>query len=135
MNEQEKIERCARAAHNTMVTYCKMHGDFSIKEWDDAEQWQRDDTVKMVHSVLAEGYNPKAEHERWKANKVQKGYVWGAVKNDNPEKGPLTNPNIKPYEELPLIQRMKDHLLIVVTVGMAAHYGLNVKRVPDLVLV
>jgi hypothetical protein len=118
-----------------MVTYCKMHGDHSIKEWDDAEQWQRDDTVKMVKSVLSGEYSPRAEHERWKDNKVKKGYVWGAVKNDDAAKGPLTNPNIKDYNELPIIQRMKDHLLIVVTVGMASHYDLTVAKVPDLVLV
>ena len=38
-----------------------------------------------------------------------------------------------PYKDLPLYQRMKDNLLIVVTLGMAAHYGLTVTRVPDLV--
>ncbi len=116
-----------------MVTYCRMHGDYSIKEWEDAEQWQRDDTEKMVRSVLSGEYSPRKEHDRWQANKIQKGYQYGAVKNDDATKGPLTNPNIGDYNKLPIIQRMKDHLLIVVTVGMAAHYELQVKQVPDLV--
>jgi hypothetical protein len=134
VNHEEKIERIARAAHNVMVTYCKMHGDYSFKEWEDAEQWQRTDTIAMVNSVLAGNYSPKAEHDRWLQTKVKKGYVYGAVKNDDKEKGPLTNPNIMVYEQLPLIQRMKDHLLIVTTVGMASHYGLKVEKIPDLVL-
>lgn len=115
-----------------MVTYCRMHGDYTIKEWDDAEGWQREDTITMVKSVLDGNYSPRGEHDRWLASKAAKGYVYGAVKNDDKDKGPLTNPNIISYEQLPILQRMKDSLLIVVTVGTAAHYGLNVVKVPEL---
>lgn len=114
-----------------MVTYCKMHGDHSIKEWEDAEQWQRDDTVKMVKAVLSGEHSPRKEHDRWQAGKIAKGYVYGAVKNDNPDNGPLTNPNIGDYDKLPIIQRMMGSLLFVVTVGMAAHYDLAVSKVPE----
>lgn len=135
MNDEEKIVRCARAAHNTMVTYCRMSGDYSIKEWDDADDWQRTDTIAMVKSTLRGAHSPAEEHGRWFKTKVDKGYVYGVVKNDNPEKGPLTNQNMLPYRDLPVYQRMKDNLLIVVTLGMAAHYGLTVERVPELVFV
>lgn len=115
-----------------MVTYCRMHGDYTIKEWDDAEAWQRESTIAMVKSVLDGNYSPRGEHERWKAAKVENGYVFGAVKNDDKDAGPLTNPNIVDYDKLPILQRMKDSLLIVVTVGTAAHYGLSVEKVPEL---
>jgi len=134
VKNEEKIEKCARAAHNTVVTYCKMHGDHSIKEWDDAQQWQRDSTVAMVKSVLAGNYSPRGEHDRWLQGKIDQGYVWGPVKNDDKDVGPLTNPQMIDYDKLPIVQRMKDHLLIVVTVGMAAHYELQIAKVPDLVL-
>lgn len=133
MNEEEKIERCARAAHNTMVTYCRMAGDHSIKEWDDAEPWQRSDTIAMVKSTLKGGHSPAEEHGRWFKTKVDKGYVYGPAKNDDPSKGALTNPNMRPYRELPLYQRMKDNLLIIVTIGIAAHYDLVVQREPELI--
>lgn len=120
---------CARAAHNVMVTYCKMHGDHTILEWDDAEDWQRRSTVDMVRSVLAGNYSPRAEHERWLRDKVRRGYVWGPRKNDDPEAGPLTNPNVMEYDEIPFVQRMKNHLLIVVAAGTASHYGIDVSRV------
>lgn len=64
---------------------------------------------------------------------MDKGYVYGPEKNDDASKGQLTNPNLLPYRELPLYSRMKDNLLIIVVIGMAAHYGLVVKKVPDLV--
>lgn len=92
MTEDEKISRIARAAHNVLVVYCRAAGDYSIKEWEDAEQWQREDTIKMVRSTLKGGHSPEQEHGRWFKVKVDKGYVYGAVENDDPTKGPLTTP-------------------------------------------
>lgn len=133
MNDDEKIERCARAAHNTMVTYCRMSGDYSISEWDDAKDWQRNDTIALVKSTLRGGHSPAEEHGRWFKTKVDKGYVYGAAKNDDVAVGPLTNPSMLPYKDLPLYQQMKDNLLMTVVIGMAGHYGLTVTRVPELV--
>ena len=135
MNEDEKIARIARAAHNTLVTYCRMAGDHSIKEWDDAEEWQRQDTIKMVKATLRGGHSAEQEHGRWFKTKVEKGYVYGPEKNDDPSKGPLTNPNLLPYRDLPLYSRMKDNLLIIVTIGMAGHYDLMPTKVPELAFV
>jgi len=118
-----------------MAAYCRLSGDFSINEWEDAEQWQRDDTIKMVTATLRGGHSPAEEHGRWFKTKVDKGYVYGPAKNDDASQGPLTNPNMLPYKELPLYQRMKDNLLITVTIGMAAHYEMRVEREPDLVWV
>ncbi len=132
VTDEEKIQRVARAAHNTVVTYCKTHGDYSIKEWEDAEPWQRESTITMVKNTLEGNFSPAKEHERWLAEKTEKGYIYGAVKNDDASKGPLTNPNIKPYKELPIVQRMKDTILIAVTIGAAAHYGLPIVKTPEL---
>ena len=133
MTDDEKITRIARAAHNALVTYCKLAGDYTIKEWEDAKDWQREDTIRMVRSTLQGGHSPEQEHGRWFKGKVDKGYVYGPEKNDDESKGPLTNPNLLPYRDLPLYSRMKDNLLIIVVIGMAGHYGLDVKKVPDLV--
>ena len=42
----------------------------------------------------------RASHEGWMAGKISQGYVYGPVTNDDPEKGPLTNPLLVPYDEL-----------------------------------
>ena len=42
----------------------------------------------------------RASHEGWMAGKIAQGYVYGAVTNDDPEKGPLTNPLLIPYDDL-----------------------------------
>jgi hypothetical protein len=132
VTEDEKIARVARGAHNLIVVYCRLHGDYTIKDWEDAEGWQRESTIDMVKHTLAGNYSPRAEHERWLDGKLKRGYVYGAQKNDDETKGPLTNPNIRPYVELPLIQRMKDNILIAATIGFASHYGLDTSKVPEL---
>ena len=127
-SEEDQIVKVARLAHTVFAGYCKALGDYSIREWEDADQWQRDDTIAMVKSVLTGEYSPEVEHGRWKRGKELKGYVYGPVKNDDKSVGPLTNPNMVPYQALPMSARMKDHLLIVVTVGCAAHYGIPVSK-------
>lgn len=112
-----------------------MSGDYTVKEWDDALEWQRQSTIAMVKSTLRGAHSPAEEHGRWFKEKVDKGYVYGAEKNDDKDKGALTNPNMLPYRDLPIYQRMKDNLLIVVTLGIAAHYDLVVEKVPELVFV
>ena len=42
----------------------------------------------------------RASHEGWMEGKKLQGYVYGPVTNDDPEKGPLTNPLLVPYDEL-----------------------------------
>lgn len=49
--------------------------------------------------IIAE-QQARASHEGWMAGKIAKGYVYGPVTNDDPEKGPLTNPLLVPYDEL-----------------------------------
>ena len=42
----------------------------------------------------------RASHAGWVKSKELQGYVYGPVTNDDPEKGPLTNPLLVPYDEL-----------------------------------
>jgi hypothetical protein len=35
---------------------------------------------------------------------------------------------MRPYADLPISSRMKDHLLIVIALGLAAHHGLPIAK-------
>ena len=48
----------------------------------------------------------RSSHEGWVKGKKARGYIYGPKTNDDPNKGPLTNPLIIPYEEPP--QEVKD---------------------------
>lgn len=48
----------------------------------------------------------RSSHEGWVKGKKSRGYIYGPKTNDDPNKGPLTNPLLLPYEDLP--QEVKD---------------------------
>ena len=52
------------------------------------------------HLMLIAEQQAKASHEGWLKGKAAQGYVYGPETNDDPKKGPLTNPLMVPYEEL-----------------------------------
>ena len=133
MTEAEAIERIARAALFFLVVYCMMAGDHYLDEWDDAKDWQRESTIKLVKSVLSGTYSAAAEHAEWLQRKVSAGYTYGAEKNDDKTKGTLPNPAMLEYSQVSLFQRMKNILQPAVIIGMAAHYGLTVSKTPELV--
>jgi hypothetical protein len=83
-------------------------------EWDQALAdpacaWMIEDSIANAEALLSgPPASPEQEHDRWMAGKIRQGYVWGEVKNTDPAAGPLTHPCLVPYEELPVLQRLKD---------------------------
>jgi hypothetical protein len=76
---------------------------------DPACAWMIEDSVANTEAFLAGGpKSAREEHARWMADKIRQGYTWGEVKNTDPLAGPLTHPCLIPYEELSLLQRLKD---------------------------
>ena len=49
--------------------------------------------------IIAE-QQARASHAGWMSGKIAKGYIYGPVTNDDPSKGPLTNPLLVPFDEL-----------------------------------
>jgi hypothetical protein len=102
-----KIEQIARICHETNRAYCETIGDSSQQPWDKAETWQRDSAVKGVTFALANpGARASAQHDAWMKDKLADGWVFGFTKDPIKKKHPC----IVPYSELPLEQRLKDHL-------------------------
>ena len=100
-------EQIARVCHETNKAFCETMGDSAQKPWDEAEQWQRDSAIKGVAFALANPQSPaSSQHDAWLADKAKEGWVWGAEKNAVLK----THPCMVPYGQLPLEQRMKDHL-------------------------
>ncbi len=105
------IEQVARILHETNRAYCESIGDTSQTPWKDTEQWQRDAAVSGVEFMIANpAASPLALHEAWVANKTAGGWVYGEVKDSAAK----THPCLVPYEQLPVEQRVKDHLFVAV---------------------
>jgi len=109
MNDEAKIEACARAAHEANRAYCIAIGDTSQPPWDDAPEWQKTSARNGVPGALA-GSTPEQSHENWLAEKRAAGWRYGPVKNPETREHPC----FVPYAELPDTQRAKDEIFTTV---------------------
>lgn len=97
---------------------CETWGDYSQKDWDAAEQWQRDSAISGVKFRLD---NPDAtgkdQHDAWVSDKLADGWVFGDVKDPEAK----THPCIVEYERLPRHQQAKDSVFsAIVKAALAA---------------
>ena len=82
-------------------------GDKTQKSWDECDEWQRDSAIAGVVSLAEDPTaTPEKTHEWWMEHKKKDGWVYGEVKDAQKK----THPCMLPYSELPLEQKIKDHL-------------------------
>lgn len=97
----------ARVCHEINRAYCEAIGDTSQPKWEDAPDWQKSSAMNGVDFTIA---NPQAtpadSHKSWLAEKEREGWRYGPVKDPTTKEHPC----FVPYEELPIEQRVKDHL-------------------------
>ena len=97
----------ARVCHEINRAYCIAIGDMSQPTWSDAPDWQKH---SAVNGVMAHVKNPKMtpeeSHQLWLNEKEAAGWTYAQEKDAVLK----THPCILPYEQLPLEQRVKDHL-------------------------
>ena len=104
-------EIIAPICHAANKGWCEANGDWSQKDWKEAEQWQRDSAISGVNFKLN---NPDAghdaQHNSWMKEKVDDGWVYGKVKDAEAK----THPCIVPFESLPEFQQKKDALFCAI---------------------
>lgn len=109
----ELQEQIAITCHETNRIYCGTIGDNSQPWWTDAPDWQKQSARNGVShhwTALERGEEPTPEqsHNSWLKEKREAGWTYGEKKDPEAK----THPCFKPYADLPLEQRMKDHLFI-----------------------
>lgn len=101
----------AIACHQANKAWCECNDDPSQKDWNEAEQWQRDSAVKGVEFRLN---NPDgghdAQHNSWMQEKINDGWIYGEIKDAEKK----THPCIVPFEQLSEFQRKKDSLFCAI---------------------
>lgn len=104
-------EIIAPICHAANKAWCEANGDYSRKDWNEAEQWQRDSAVKGVQFRID---NPDAghdaQHNAWMEEKVNDGWVYGDTKDAEAK----THPCIVPFDQLPTFQQKKDGLFCAI---------------------
>lgn len=106
-----ELEQIAQVCHEANRAYCMALGDLSHQEWRNAPEWQRKSAIAGVKAVIEGGiYSDEKLHENWMKDKVADGWVYGQVKDANKK----THPCIRPYNEIPLQERVKDALFLAI---------------------
>lgn len=105
------IQIIAKVCHEANKQWCFVNGDTTQKDWNEAEEWQRESAIKGVEFRLN---NPDAksdsQHNAWMKDKVDSGWVYGEVKDAEKK----THPCIVPFDELPMFQQKKDALFCAI---------------------
>lgn len=107
----EKVVSIAKVCHQANKAWCQSNGDDSQKDWDAAEEWQRDSAIKGVEFRLNNpGAGKDAQHNAWMEDKVEAGWIYGEVKDAEAK----THPCIVPFDQLPEFQQKKDALFCAI---------------------
>lgn len=117
LTEIEKMS-IAILIHETNRAFCEMTGDASQEPWESAEDWQRESARSIVQDILnnpdPSTLSPETIHNQWMEQKQRDGWNFGPVKD-----GVLkTHPSLIPFLELPCEERIKDYLVLSVTLGV-----------------
>jgi len=101
----------SKTCHQANKAWCEANGDDSQKDWEKAEQWQKESAMAGVRFRLA---NPDAkedaQHNAWMKDKIKDGWVYGEKKDDKKK----THPCLVPFDELPIYQQKKDKLFCAI---------------------
>jgi len=107
----EGLNKIAYMCHQANKAWCEANGDSSQKDWDEAEEWQKESAISGVNFRLN---NPDAkedsQHNAWMNDKINDGWVYGEVKDADKK----THPCIVPFNELPIFQQKKDALFCAI---------------------
>lgn len=102
-----EVERIAEFCHEVNRLYCQVLGDNSQLPWKVAPWWQKQSAIAGVMLVQRNPDQPPSfNHEGWKKRKLDDGWKYGEIKDEEAK----THPCILPYGELPPEQKVKDQL-------------------------
>jgi hypothetical protein len=105
--ESHDVLWAARVAYEVNRAYCEAIGENTQLKWEDAPNWLRASLIDGVRFIIE---NPKAtardQHNNWLRVKHADGWTWGPCKNVDLKQHPC----MRDYDELPQVQRVKDHL-------------------------
>lgn len=111
-----KVEDIAVICHEANRVYCALHGDSSQPSWEDAPDWQKDSAINGVNFHLANpDASPAASHENWVVQKLNEGWVHGAVKDVEAK----IHHCLVAFSELPVFEQRKDHLFKAIVGALA----------------
>lgn len=107
----DSVEQMAYVCHQANKAWCELNGDFSQKDWSEAEPWQVESAVNgVLHRLKHFNAGPDHSHNNWMKEKLANGWKYGPTKNTETKEHPC----LVPYAELPQAQQLKDQLFCAI---------------------
>ncbi|WP_306253265.1 RyR domain-containing protein [Parvularcula sp. IMCC14364] len=108
---EDQLVVISRVVHEAIRAFCMAHGDNSQPPYDKIEDWMREATLQGIRFRLENPSAPNsAQHDQWMQQKMEDGWVHGAVKDGEKK----THPMLIAYEELPYVEKQKDALFAAI---------------------
>jgi hypothetical protein len=102
----KKILIIATVAHSLNAALQAALGE-KVESWGAVPEEIRQSTIAGVtYNLENPDVTPEQGHEAWLKYRAAQGWVYGEVKDLEAK----THPNMVPFDELPITQRLKDHL-------------------------
>lgn len=114
--QYQKLDRIARVCHEVNRAYCQALGDDSQQSWDEAPQWQRESARMGVDLHLSGDFGPEASHAAWMRVKIDDGWKYGPIKDEEKREHPC----MVPFTGLPREQQAKDYIFRAVVHALRA---------------
>lgn len=116
MTDIQGLARIAFVCHEANRAICVAYGDESQVAWEDASgEIQRSAVAGVIQILDNPGISPEELHDAWCSFKQLNGWVYGPVKDANAH----THPCLVPYDQLPVEQRVKDHVFRAIVGALA----------------
>lgn len=101
-----KVVLIAAACHTFNAALCAALGE-AQPSWVDAPEDIKNSAIAGVEYALANpDVTPEQQHEAWMEFKAREGWTYGEVKDAEKK----THPCMVPYDQLPALQKAKDHV-------------------------
>lgn len=120
--ERELYLKAAKTAHDMNRHYCVSINDPVQAPWELLTAEKVESVLIGVAGVVA-GNTPELSHALWSMTHKQMGWKLGPVRDEEKKE----HPNLRPYAELPIQQRLKDTLFRTVVLGVLAANGLTLE--------
>ena len=105
--DEKLIISIAIVAHQANKAWCESEGDYSQKNWDEADEWQRESAINGVkYRIENPGSGHDAMHNNWMKEKIENGWKYGPEKDVERKEHHC----IVAFEDLPVFQQKKDAL-------------------------
>lgn len=114
---KEEIAHVVHEANRVVQDILQTPGVPVAPAWVEFPEEQKQGVINGVKFAFDNpDVTPEQSHESWLAEKLENGWVWGPVKDGELK----THPNIKPYSEIPTVEKIKDDLFLAI-VRVLAH--------------